>query len=317
MEIFDEICVLIQSELTGKKGAVERGEEAVFADFSATNLDQDRKEEYVQVQDLGNISSPRATQKGATTALSPGYRNQIKCLKERKPVELFGLLQPELNGKKGFLVEFDTEEMRWKVKVDGQALLIKPENIKPASFYSRLLMAKEQMASSTEGSGVLSKCLREGKPVELLVQSQPGLKGKKGFLVEFDTEKRKWKVKVNGLSLLIKPEDLKPAYTVPSSTYSCPSPDRERKANPSEEDFGVLSQCLREKKPVELSVLSQPGLKGKKGFLVEFDTETRKWKVKVNGLSLLFKPEDIKPAYTNPCHTRFIVTLADHSLDDF
>ena len=70
---------------------------------------------------------------------------------------------------------------------------------------------------------------------------------------------------------------------------------------------------------MELFALSQPGLKCKKGFLVEFDNEKGKWKVKVNGLSLLINPEDIRPAYITPCpsHTRFLVTLPNPSLEDF
>ena len=60
----------------------------------------------------------------------------------------------------------------------------------------------------------MSLNLKEDLPVELVGLSKPGMNGKKGTLVKFDTEKGRWKVQVEGKQLLIKPTNIQPGLVM-------------------------------------------------------------------------------------------------------
>lgn len=136
------------------------------AQFPSSNVQfPARKQEFVQMQDLGRNRSvsPQPRQHETTTTLSQDSGVLSQCLKERKPVELYGLTQAELNGKKGFLVDFDSEKGRWKVAVEGKSFLIQPNNIKPAATSTRSSPVREQVTAPSKSSQQMAKARQAGQ----------------------------------------------------------------------------------------------------------------------------------------------------------
>ena len=130
-----------------------------------------------------------------TQAAAPGKKAIIDGLVSR----------PDLNGKEGALVQFDSDEGRWVVLLEDDLLInVNPANLKLVQECKRPKAKRTTTVkaprSNGDASGAVTADTRVASPGKMAVlhglTSQPGLNSKECQLVTFDNDKGLWIVLV-------------------------------------------------------------------------------------------------------------------------
>jgi hypothetical protein len=100
-----------------------------------------------------------------------------------QPIHVVGLMErPELNGKRGTVIDFHEGDGRWKVRLDdGTGKMLKPTNME---------MASQRAADRNK--------FVAGQRVRVIgLEERTELNGQEGVVVAFDESESRWKVRLN------------------------------------------------------------------------------------------------------------------------
>jgi len=228
-----------------------------------------------------NISS--SPDDSARGPFLPGQQVQVKGLQAR----------PDLNGSKGTVVEWDSGEARWKVRMeDGSGKMFKPSNIdlwesaaaqtqRPAEFLSN--PASPSVSSTAPATSGPADGIEPGMRVRVKgLQARPDLNGCLGSVVEWDAGEGRWKVLMDdGSGLMLRASNLEVTLAASSTGPLVPG-QRVRVAG----------------------LQARPELNGREGTVVEWDEDEARWKVIMDdGSGKKCKPSNLEICEAMPPET--------------
>jgi len=173
----------------------------------------------------------RAATQEANLRSDTASDNGIKDASPGSMVEIHGLqAKPELNGRSGTIIGFDSTAARYQVQLDhGGPKLIKPCNLKLLSsaaqhqadrqVHQRQQQQKQQQKIDSEQSisepARPTTSLQLGMLVYIVGSRDPSLEMQEGTLAGYDVRSRHWRVLMNsGAEHLLHPSVLKPLVSL-------------------------------------------------------------------------------------------------------
>jgi len=234
----------------------------------------------------------------------PGARVRIKGLQ----------VQKNLNGLCGSIVDWDTNEERWKVCLeDGSGKMLKEENLESWSPGERHFgPGVSPVASPTEGR----KPKAGGEPAShrfnpqdrvrvVGLQTQAALNGCLGTIVEWEADQERWKVVLDdGSGKLFRPSNVEPLDD-PGTAPGAPAPAAPAAAaavQPKRQaPLSTTSRSISSGARVQVVGLQvRPDLNGRFGEVVEWDDREERWKVILeDGTGKLLKDSNLLLAEGN------------------
>ncbi|CAK0888950.1 unnamed protein product, partial [Prorocentrum cordatum] len=256
---------------------------------------------------------------------SIGHASQLRLLAKCKILRfthLCGSTRADtLRCGRGTVVGWDDAEGRWRVVMDdGARKSLKPANIEPCDHAGAEFSAPEDEDASGSDSSPL---VPQSRVSVCGIKAQPELNGQLGTVVEWSTERRRWKVLMDdGTGKLFKPANLRASQEDLGGGGFHP-PTREHVEEEEEEegfaqDHFVDGQLSAQAAAAHMGpgsevlvvgLRARPELNGQRGTVVEWDGAELRWKVAMDdGSGKMFREANLtlcgSPVSFDPDTTR-------------